>query len=158
MVKCSCYQIEEIIYKNRYNNIQYVETKHICNGTKERDECSCGGDRLKCSFYPEVRLKAAKEVGCEYLSSDSTQKPINSELEILELKEKVRALETQNKTLKKSNKNWRRKVQRLRNSVNKSSTEKTEFDFSRELKITRQFILDNDLLYELALYSKKFEK
>lgn len=30
---------------------EYVETVEICNGTREIDECSCGGDKRKCSFY-----------------------------------------------------------------------------------------------------------
>lgn len=30
----------------------------VCWGTRETDECSCGGDRTKCDFYPEVRAKA----------------------------------------------------------------------------------------------------
>lgn len=27
----------------------------VCNGTKERDACDCGGDERKCDFYPERR-------------------------------------------------------------------------------------------------------
>ena len=27
----------------------------ICNGTKERELCHCGGQREKCDFYPERR-------------------------------------------------------------------------------------------------------
>ena len=42
---------------------KYVVTKdgscskpiQICNGTKEREECSCNGDITKCNFYPEKR-------------------------------------------------------------------------------------------------------
>lgn len=34
---CECYKIE-------YG-------KAICYGTKEREECSCGGDKNKCNFY-----------------------------------------------------------------------------------------------------------
>ena len=30
----------------------------VCWGTKEMEECHCFGDRLKCTFYPEVRKKA----------------------------------------------------------------------------------------------------
>lgn len=30
----------------------------VCNGTKERDACDCGGDERKCDFYPERREKA----------------------------------------------------------------------------------------------------
>ena len=29
-----------------------------CNGTKERDFCSCRGDKRDCDFYPEQRTKA----------------------------------------------------------------------------------------------------
>ena len=32
-----------------------------CTGTKELDECSCGGDCTRCDFYSEVREKAIKE-------------------------------------------------------------------------------------------------
>lgn len=62
MDKCKCYEEtweivgwlgpDEFIRKHRYR----------CNGTRERDECSCGGDRTKCDFYPEVREKTKKEV------------------------------------------------------------------------------------------------
>lgn len=38
---CSCYQ--------------KVFGKTVCYGTKEREECSCGGDKRKCNFYPEYR-------------------------------------------------------------------------------------------------------
>lgn len=37
-------------------------TTGVCYGTKECEECSCGGDRLKCDFYDYVRAKAQKEV------------------------------------------------------------------------------------------------
>lgn len=29
----------------------------ICNGTKEREMCHCGGDVTKCDFYPNKRNK-----------------------------------------------------------------------------------------------------
>lgn len=35
--KCSCYEI--------------TLGAAICNGTKEREECFCDGDRKKCTFY-----------------------------------------------------------------------------------------------------------
>ena len=50
MEKCSCW--EEISVMRRYPNL---ETIQICNGTKEREECSCDGDESKCNFYPEKR-------------------------------------------------------------------------------------------------------
>ena len=36
------------------------KTVCVCNGTREQDVCSCGGDRTKCDFYPEVRQKENK--------------------------------------------------------------------------------------------------
>lgn len=37
---------------------EHVYGNDVCYGTKELEECSCGGDRRKCDFYEEVRLKA----------------------------------------------------------------------------------------------------
>ena len=41
-----------------------------CTGTKELDECYCGGDRTKCDFYPDIKEKAIKEANaslyCNY--------------------------------------------------------------------------------------------
>jgi hypothetical protein len=39
--KCSCYHVEW--------------GKARCWGTKEKDECDCGGDERRCNFYPEKR-------------------------------------------------------------------------------------------------------
>lgn len=39
--KCTCFHEE------------YGRT--VCYGTKEREECSCAGDKSKCNFYPEYR-------------------------------------------------------------------------------------------------------
>lgn len=55
MNKCDCYR-EGIKSEPRYS--QYtghyagsVDVKYIyCIGTKEQDECSCGGDYAKCDF------------------------------------------------------------------------------------------------------------
>ncbi len=41
MGKCDCY------YQHG--------SKPVCYGTKEMEECSCGGDERKCNFYPEKR-------------------------------------------------------------------------------------------------------
>lgn len=30
-------------------------TRYECWGTKEREECKCGGDPTRCDFYPEKR-------------------------------------------------------------------------------------------------------
>lgn len=71
MNKCSCYY-EEITKSPRYdvytgNISHYIEVmRGKCNGTKEQDECSCGGDRTKCDFYPEVRKTALNESNCQF--------------------------------------------------------------------------------------------
>ena len=57
MKKCNCY--EEVQLYNPYNYV--LKEYGICNGTKERDRCTCGGDPAKCDFYPEKREKALKE-------------------------------------------------------------------------------------------------
>lgn len=44
MDKCNCYH-------ENYNRSE-------CWGTKEREECSCGGDETKCNLYPEKRASA----------------------------------------------------------------------------------------------------
>ena len=41
MAKCDCYFQHGL--------------KFLCYGTKEMEECSCGGDKSKCDFYPENR-------------------------------------------------------------------------------------------------------
>lgn len=60
--KCKCYHTQP---KTRYTYNQFTgrPIPHdievgVCWGTKETDECSCGGDETKCDFYPEVREKA----------------------------------------------------------------------------------------------------
>lgn len=36
---------------------EHVYGHDVCYGTKELEECGCGGDRRKCDFYEDVRLK-----------------------------------------------------------------------------------------------------
>ena len=75
MSKCDCYYIQtERQYT--YNPITGDPIRHnvdvgVCWGTRERDECSCGGDRSKCDFYPEVREKAQREVIVSLMDNDS---------------------------------------------------------------------------------------
>lgn len=61
MNMCDCYHEEEQIVG--WHTPVDPQTKLVtrCWGTRECDECSCGGDRTKCNFYPEVREKALKE-------------------------------------------------------------------------------------------------
>lgn len=37
------------------------KTVAVCNGTREQDVCSCGGNPEKCNFYPQAKEKALKE-------------------------------------------------------------------------------------------------
>lgn len=54
--KCDCFHIEH--------------STPCCWGTKEREQCSCGGDRCKCDQYPEIKEKALKEVGADNACDD----------------------------------------------------------------------------------------
>lgn len=56
---CECYEEREVIDYYSLNSDRRLIG--ICNGTKERDECSCKGNRAKCDFYSEVRKKARAE-------------------------------------------------------------------------------------------------
>ncbi len=63
---CNCYEEgkRSVPVYNIFNGsvYKYREQKYaVCNGTKERDECDCGGDRSKCNFYETVRTAAAIE-------------------------------------------------------------------------------------------------
>ena len=63
--KCDCYHTQPKL-RYTYNPITGHPIAHdvivgVCWGTRETDECSCGGDRTKCDFYPEVREKAKNE-------------------------------------------------------------------------------------------------
>lgn len=63
--KCDCYHIQterQHTYHITAVPVYYDAEVGVCWGTKERDQCSCGGDRTKCDFYPEVRQKAKKEL------------------------------------------------------------------------------------------------
>lgn len=51
MAKCDCY------YQHGM--------KFLCYGTKEMEECSCGGDTSKCDFYPEKRSKKTQKMANE---------------------------------------------------------------------------------------------
>lgn len=55
MEKCSCYDVMQYFRTDCMDNIIPTKTVSVCNGTKEREECSCGGNPAKCDFYPEKR-------------------------------------------------------------------------------------------------------
>ena len=54
MIKCKCWD-ELVTIKGWDGNNNLYNYKQICNGTKEQEECNCGGDVSKCNFYPEKR-------------------------------------------------------------------------------------------------------
>jgi hypothetical protein len=65
MNKCKCYHTQKKL-RYTYNPITGSPIAHnievgVCWGTRECDECDCGGDEAKCNFYPKVREKAKKE-------------------------------------------------------------------------------------------------
>lgn len=56
---CDCYE-EKSVWRYQYEPIlrrtlSKKITISVCNGTRECEECKCGGDRKKCDFYEEVR-------------------------------------------------------------------------------------------------------
>lgn len=64
MNKCECY--EE--YKSpdySFMSRSGVKIVAVCNGTKEKEVCSCKGNRVKCDFYSDVREKA-KQLNLEH--------------------------------------------------------------------------------------------
>lgn len=60
MKKCDCYVEDRQLVDYTPLMKPIYKTVSLCFGTKERDNCSCGGDRTKCDFYPEVREEAKK--------------------------------------------------------------------------------------------------
>lgn len=70
---CDCYRTTERVCYTPFYTQAYFKTVGICNGTKERDECSCGGDEAKCDFYPKIRARAIqkqKEDNCLIVTYD----------------------------------------------------------------------------------------
>ena len=53
MEKCDCWELtNKRMYGDGYN---YTVPIQRCNGTKEREECTCNGDVTKCNFYPDKK-------------------------------------------------------------------------------------------------------
>lgn len=55
MDKCDCYSKKTRILGWLGPDEFLKKEIFVCTGTKEWDECTCGGDSSKCDFYPEVR-------------------------------------------------------------------------------------------------------
>lgn len=55
---CDCYNVRTRARTIFGGAFRVDERYGVCYGTKECDECSCGGDPAKCDFYPEKRRRA----------------------------------------------------------------------------------------------------
>lgn len=64
MNKCDCYKEGERLEISKFKGIPFgkIVKYNYCNGTKEQDVCSCGGNKIKCDFYPKVREEALNEI------------------------------------------------------------------------------------------------
>lgn len=58
MDKCKCWEETTKRIVGWYRGEPIHKTVQICNGTKEREECSCNGNKSKCNFYPENRKES----------------------------------------------------------------------------------------------------
>lgn len=61
MKKCECYH--EVIRETYIPSLDriFVAKEGECWGTKERDVCSCKGDKCQCDIYPDIRQKSLEE-------------------------------------------------------------------------------------------------
>ena len=57
MKTCSCFETISLTDSTGLEHLRYG----ICNGTKEKERCTCEGNYAKCDFSPENRAKALKE-------------------------------------------------------------------------------------------------
>ena len=53
---------------------------NYCSGTKECDACSCGGDKTKCDFYPDIKRKAIYELKGIKTNADKIRNMADEEL------------------------------------------------------------------------------
>lgn len=51
--KCVCHCIETWIAGVEKDGTPIWRSDERCFGTKEKDPCSCGGDKSKCNYYAE---------------------------------------------------------------------------------------------------------
>ena len=61
MEKCSCWEEQEKYVGYDPKAGEVFKKIQICNGTKEREECSCIGDVSLCNFYPKKRTEIKNE-------------------------------------------------------------------------------------------------
>ena len=103
MKKCDSYHLQP---KTRYtyhpltgSPIAHDIKVGVCWGTKECDECNCGGDMTQCDFYPYVRERANKEpvgVGedCLVVTYDCCSSDVPTLCVVRKEGDKVRVLNT----------------------------------------------------------------
>ena len=65
MNKCDHYMIAARYRYWRLDGLPIDKSVGICRGTKNMEECSCGGDRRKCDFYPEIREMAKNKISID---------------------------------------------------------------------------------------------
>ena len=78
--KCKSYHTQNVT-KFTYNRFtgdcdgSYTVQEGRCWGTKECEPCSCGGNRSKCDFYPEVRENGSesKDISAEKIDIETTE-------------------------------------------------------------------------------------
>lgn len=75
MSKCRYYHMRPTT-RYTYNQFTGRPIAHdvevgVCWGTKECDECCCGGDETKCDFYPEVRERAENALPNTWIIAES---------------------------------------------------------------------------------------
>lgn len=83
MDKCECYkwgQRFECRYYEDGRPFGIMVGYNYCTGTKECDACSCGGDRTKCDFYPDVKMKALYKLKGIKTNADRIRHMTNEEL------------------------------------------------------------------------------
>lgn len=61
MDKCSSYHTKVQTTWSDYGLTSTTIYRGVCWGTKECEECSYNGDKLKCDFYDYIREEAKKE-------------------------------------------------------------------------------------------------
>ena len=110
MQRCDSYHLQPKI-KYTYNPLTGLPIAHdvkvgICWGTKECDECSCGGDMRQCDFYSDVRKRGRENVKIQDaidhfqygISHDIYSEPVTSYAKLA-----VKALKRQLKEERKQN-------------------------------------------------------
>ena len=88
--KCSCYKIIRTSALTPHpvdgHLVRHEVEQSVCFGTKEMDVCGCNGNRMNCSFYPNLREEAKKEIAIQEainhfnygISHDIFKEPVTS--------------------------------------------------------------------------------